>query len=293
MDQTQDISNKISQFVASSPTKTVLGVHLGSMLRISFPNFEPLEHQARNLRHFIRMYVPDVLEKGRSGQDVLYISKNVAVVPAQTASGQAPQSPVVSMNDLGPELVALPTTGYNWKAYSNPSYPFVIAANRATGQLQIIPENREVAAPWVIVPKPRGDSHREIASDFVSTLQEPLKTVLTRLLSDQKWYVLFFDVTKRNGVQEQWSAFKRAKLISRFNAALRDLGIPARPHQSRQVGAPASRLPSHETIGTQPIPSNDEAALRNLVQRVIGELPVSELRELRLPVGVVFDALRR
>jgi hypothetical protein len=36
-----------------------------------------------------------------------------------------------------------------------------------------------------------------------------------------------------------------------------------------------------------------DASLRDLVCSVVSELPISELRLLKLPVGAVFDALRK
>jgi hypothetical protein len=289
----QDISNKIVEAVEASSNKTVLGVHLGSLLRISFPDFEPLHYQCRNLRHFIKMYVPNVAEKGRSGQDLVYTLKAMATTPAQAVSDSLRQTLVVPASVRSPEFIPLPTTGYNWKAYSNPSYPFAVTANRETGEIRIVPENVPTQLPWVVIPKPSSEFHRQIASDFVSTLQEPTKSNLMRLLSNDKWYVQFSDATKRSDVGPLWTAFRRERLIGAFKEALRDLGIPEKPQLARQVSTLAAHFAPQSATAAQGASAGNEPATRELVQRVIASLPLAELRSLRLPVGDVLDALRR
>src|ERR1039457_1716985 len=155
MDQAQEISSKIIQLVREAPNGTMLGVRLGASLRIYFPTFNAYAYRCRNLRHFIRTYVPAVSEKGRSGADVLYA---IADVEAQNAFPFVPQdSPAREPSE--PEYVRLPTSTYNWKAYSNPAHPFVVAANRQTGTLQVFPEDTTLTEPLVVLPKPTAEFH--------------------------------------------------------------------------------------------------------------------------------------
>lgn len=287
----QEISSKIVEIIESSPDKTALGVRLGLQVRSFFPGFQAVDYQARNLRDFIRMYVPRVSESGRSGQDVVYTTESPI---AAQASGSALQPPAPAPAKAhAPDFVPLPTNGYCWKAYSNPSHPFVLAANRETGDLRVTPEGTAMPAPWVVVPKPPEPFHRETATEFVSTLQEPGKTTLARVLSDKKWYVRFSSVAKSASVGPQWSAFRRMRLIERFNADLRRLEIPHPPRPNRQPVAAGSLASVAENVHLQRSSLGEETMLRSLVQRAIAEMPVSELRLLRLPVGVVFDALQR
>jgi len=196
MDQAQEISNKIIQLVREAQGGTMLGVRLGASLRVYFPTFNAYTYRCRNLRHFIRTYVPAVSEKGRSGADVLY---TITDVTTQNAFPFVPQdSPTQAPGD--PEYVRLPTSTYNWKAYSNPAHPFVIAVNRETGALQVFPEDMALTEPLVVLPKPTAEFHSEIAREFTSNLPEPLRTSLAALLHDPKWYVRFSSVAMRNGV---------------------------------------------------------------------------------------------
>jgi hypothetical protein len=286
MDTIQDISSKILQLIESSESRNILGVRLGALLKVSFPNFHPVVYQVKNLRQFIRTYVPKVCERPYSGVDVLYGIANAEVPqidPGSVAESLSPQ-----------EFIPLPVDGYKWKAYSNPAHRFVISANRETGELQVIPQNNPAQAPWVVLPKPSGEIHRQIAVEFLATLSEPQRTILTRVLVDPKWYVRFSFEVKRLGVGTQWAVFRRKRLIASFSATLRDLGIPATPLPTRQVNIQAQQPSSSSPkIDVPPIAASEEVNFRDLVQRVMAELPISELRLLRLPVGVVFDALKR
>ncbi len=266
----------------------MLGVRLGASLRAYFPTFHPYNYRCRNLRHFIRSYVPAVSEKGRSGADLVYTSADAA---GQNALPFVPQDmPTQDSNEPG--YVRLPTSAYNWKAYSNPAHPFVVAANRQTGALQVFPEGTTLSEPLVVLPKPTAEFHSEIAREFTSTLNEPLRTSLGALLHDPRWYVRFSSVAMRNGVGPKWGAFRRAKLIERFNSSLRELAIPPVTHFPRvadDLVHPSPQRPQPPTIAV----AGDESSFRDLVCKVVSELPLGELRLLKLPVGAVFDALRR
>ena len=284
MDQAQEISNRIFQLVSESPDKKMLGVRLGASLRAYFPAFQPANFRCRNLRHFISAFVPAVYEGGRSGADLVYtvggIGGNLAA--AAPSLSDAP--------DNNPEYVRLPVPVYVWKAYSNPSEPFVVAVNRDTGAVQTLAEGRQVLSPWIIVPKPNSDFHLETANEFVSSQPEPLRTNLGALLHDPKWYVRFSTVATRNGLGAQWTAFRRARLVSSFKSFLQSLSIPAAPKFEPNSGIPAAEAGTVPEI--QPTSANDaEIEFRNLVRRVVMELPLEELRLLRLPVGAVVDAL--
>jgi hypothetical protein len=289
MDQAQDISNKIVQLVREAPGGTMLGVRLGASLRAYFPSFYPYNYRCRNLRHFIQKYVPTVFEKGRAGADLVYTT--VSDAPIQDTFPPVSQD-ALSHDASESGYVRLPTNPYIWKAYSNPSHPFIVGANRETGAVHVFPEGTTIAEPMVLMPKPTAEIHSEIAKEFTSTLPEPLQTSLGALLDNPKWYVRFSSVAMRNHVGPKWAAFRRGKLIERFNSSLRELAIPTFTHPTRVLDNPvhpAPQRPAQPTIGI----ASEESGFRDLVSKVISELPLAELRSLKLPVGAVFDALKR
>jgi len=128
-----------------------------------------------------------------------------------------------------------------------------------------------------------------MASEFVSALPQPQKMALEEVLKNPKWYVQFSFEARRNGLGEQWAAVRRSKLNAKLGAALSELGVEPVQSQDMKTG----RVQSRFRVRTSADSITEEARFRNLVQRIINELPTSELRLLRLPVGVVFDALKK
>jgi hypothetical protein len=287
VDQAQDISNKIAQLIGEAPGGTMLGVRLGASLRAYFPNFNPYAYQCRNLRQFIASYVPAVSEKGRSGADLVY---GIADPPIRDAA-PIPQGTLFP-HLTEPEYGRLPMSSYNWKAYSNPGHPFVVTANRETGMLQALPQGSNPPEPWVVLPKPTAAFHSEIANEFASSVPEPSRANLKALLRDPKWYLRFSGIVTREGLGAQWGAFRRRKLIERLNSSLSELGIPSTPRISRKFET-HQQISSLKTTRTSVAAGTEESVLRDLICKVVCELPMSELRSLKLPVGVVFDALTR
>jgi hypothetical protein len=289
MDQVQQLSAKIIDLVREAPGGTMLGVRLGASLRVFFPAFNPYMYRCRNLRHFIQTYVPDVSERGRSGADIVYTTVDATRVAAPITIPAADQ---VGSDGRDREYVRLPTTAYNWKAYSNPGHPFVVAVDREHGTMQSFPEDSTPGEPWVVLPKPTAQYHSLIAKEFASTLQEPLQTNLSTLLSDPKWYVRFSSVAMRHGLGPRWGAFRRAKLIDHFNSSLRELSVPVVPRGERTPDN-AVLPPPPKAPALSASTATEESEFRDLVSRVVSELPLGELRSLKLPVGAVFDALKR
>jgi hypothetical protein len=282
----QEVSDQIASFIKSCPRQTCLGVHLGIFLKNTLPGFSPLHYQCRNLRQFIRVNVPEVFEAGRAGLDVRYGIGQPSATPATTASAVTAAPPLPPVG-----FVPLPVDPPVWKAFSNPGYPFALAINGDTGELETLPIDAPPSSPWVVIPKASTDTHFAIATEFTSSLPSQLQSVFRRTLADPRWYVHFSALAKQHGVGSQWAAFRRTKLIEVFQSSVRALGVSIAPRALRGPNHPVDRPVC--SVGRTTSPAIDEAAFRGLVLRVIAELPIDELRLLRLPVGVVFDAFRK
>ena len=286
MDELSKIIDKIVDIVAASEGETVPGVRLGAALKKSFPAFAPAVYQCRNLRLFIKTHVPNVVEKAYTGVDVIYTLASAA--PSVDGTSQA--SAVVTAPDPAP-FISLPADPVTWKAYSNPSDPFAVIANRETGEIKTTGEREVPQEPWVSIPKLPPAVHHQIASDFVATLSGTAKTALTPILQDQHWYVSFFGTTKRLGVSQQWGLFKREHLIRDFTEALHQHGIPAATSAPKHDLPPRSGFTPRRTA--EPQRQSDDVQLRELVSRLAFALPIEELRSIRMPIGLVLDAFRQ
>jgi len=293
----QEVSDQIVDFIKSSPAQTTLGVHLGVFLKHHFPAFSPFHYGCRNLRQFIRVNVPSVRELGSAGLDIRY---GIAEAISPAATTATPSAPVPKTQAASP-FVPLPVDFVVWKAYSNPAYHFSVALNRNTGSVITLPSGTSTQAPWTMIPKPSTDVHHKIATEFVSSLSPESQPIFQRVLSDARWYVQFSPLAKKHGIGSHWAAFRRTKLIELFNASLRDNGVSFSPPLPRSAGHfPSASTREHISVparasyqASATLQRLDDAAFRELIEKVVAELPVSELRLLKLPVGLVLDAVKR
>jgi hypothetical protein len=292
MDQIQDISNRITRIIEDAPDHSLLGVRLGASIKQSFPDFHPALYGSRNLRHFIRTYVSEVAEKRHSGTDVVYTLAGSPNDPPSGLSFTVPLQPPLPGFEIASEPEPLPVKPLLWKAYSNPAYRFALAVNRETGEIRMYPVGMSASDPWTIITKPGADAHVSIAKDFVETLSGVAQTTLQRELVDSKWYVRFSTMASKMGVGPRWTSFRRRRLIALFNAAL-GTTLASKPQTPTPIfGLPDQNI--HPGIGLASATSlGDDIAARTLILRAIAELPLSELRSIRLPVGAVLDALKR
>jgi hypothetical protein len=151
--------------------------------------------------------------------------------------------------------------------------------------------------PWIVIRKPTTEEHLAIARAFVDSLHENLREPLNRVLSEPKWFLRFSPTARGFGLGAAWAAFRTARLKDIFENEMKSLGIPERKPSPRVDIPDHSPVRSNEAAAAlshrreSPRDDDKERALRRLVQLVISDLPISDLRALSLPVGRVFDHL--
>lgn len=286
MDELTKITDRIAEIVGAAEGGTMAGVRLGAALKKQFPSFAPAVYQCRNLRLFIKTHVPKVVEKTYTGVDVIYTMADATSSENDAANHTSPLLPA-----LDPPLSAsLPADPVTWKAFSNPAYPFMVVGNRETGELKAAREYETPRQPWVPIPKLPSAVHHQIATDFVSSLSDGgPKTALTNMLAEPQWYVNFFPTTRRLALDQQWAIFKREQLLRNFTAALTEHGVPV--VQRHDASALRPTFTSKKSPETKRL--SDDAQLRELVSRLAFTLPIDELRSIRMPIGLVLDAVRQ
>ena len=278
----QSVSEFLLKSVIDAPSQRILGAQLGALLKSAHPSFSSSDFQSRNLRQFIRTHLPAIEEKGRSGPDFIYgltTSAGSELFKSGAAHSGFPSVPTLR-------------TSFDWKAFSNPSYPFVLLANRDTGEFQSRRPGADLPEPWVTLPKPTPNDHLEIARDFVQTLTGPTREVLDGVLASPIWYASFSAIAKSHGVGSEWASFRTSRLRKAFYAAITSAGVPAREARlAAYETTPPGVAPRSMVAGSHLDASgfSREKALRRLVELVIADLPLGDLRELALPIGRVFD----
>ena len=168
MDELSKITDKMVEIVGSAEGETMAGVRLGAALKKNFPSFAPAVYQCRNLRLFIKTHVPKIVEKTYTGVDVIYKLAS----PQASEEGTSHASSITAPASDPAPFISLPSDPVAWKAYSNPAYPFMVVANRETGELKAVGEHESPREPWVSIPKLSPVVHHQIATDFVSSLSD-------------------------------------------------------------------------------------------------------------------------
>jgi len=137
-------------------------------------------------------------------------------------------------------------------------------------------------SPWVQIPACSPVVHQEIASDFVGTV--PNKTIrdeLEKAFLHEVWWPVFFTLVGHLGLGKSWITFRRRRLWAEFKKAITDLDIPLRMIVRTGLEQP----------GISRSEQDRESSIREITLRIVGRLPASELRNLRLPLGYVIDEL--
>jgi len=277
------IAADLSRLVQNSPQQKILGSALAVLLKRGYPDFRPEDYGCRNLREFVRRYVREVFEGGRKGSDVLYsaaLLPTMAEEPARaqefTKISEAPS--FIRRSHVDPAV---------WKTFASPNAPYRIYANRETGELRVLQAQRIAPeGPWVQVSSCPAETHLQIAKEFLSGLaDEPAKAQLTKILDLDSWWDHFFFSARNFGVEKQWSAFRRRRLRDELVKQLQTLGVPLTASVRPAVPEPPTGV-----IELQTAEEND-SRLRAITSGIIRRMPVSDLREIWLPLGYVLDEL--
>jgi hypothetical protein len=266
----QEVATRIVDLLGSAVNRQMTGVRLGVEIRNAFPYFSPTLYRCKNLRQFITMRVPLVKELGQSGPDVLY----------GLAGEEGP----------APTRWKVPTPA--WRTFTNPHPRYALYANPGTFQLTTFHPTACVEAPWVRVPSSTEEAHVQIARDFIATVPELLQQPLEKALLESKWWFAFVLEARQAGLYQQWSVFRHRELWKLLLSTLDGLPggqQPSTPPADLQASTnPGSRVTG---VSPQPLSTGADARLRQVVLTVIGKMATEDLKQLRLPVGDVLDAI--
>jgi len=106
------------------------------------------------------------------------------------------------------------------------------------------------------------------------------------------WWLDFYRRTTELGVVEQWSSFRRGKILGELEAALRRAGVPA-THIARLSPTP-NRTATRRGATPKEIVQDDSAdRLRRIATTLVGRMSLDELRRLPVRLGDVLDELAR
>jgi len=287
MEAKEAVADTILRTISVSPTKTLAGGQVHQAIRACYPSFRPTDHGARNLREFIRIYVLAVKEESRrAGMDIVYGLRDAEPVEPtlhaeETSSSGAPPTPSVSRASILMDQRV-------WKAFASPSSPWRLFLQSDTGTVRSLAPNESPDPSWVPVPPCSAEALQKIAQDFVNRSPEPFRPVLTRTLTERKWWFPFFEVLRNVGLKTSWIGFRRDRIAEEFERTISALV------QERRACAAPPREPARVPPSTEeklPLSVMDDALLRQLAVYAISRMNQAELRALNIPLGYVVDSL--
>ena len=292
----EEVALRILALAEEPPDKIISGGRLSELLKHSFSGFSTTQYGARNLRAFIREHLSGKLnEVGKVGMDILY-------GPPGAMPPQRPVPPVhtyPTLQSSQPSTKPIPVGNIShdiFRVFKSPNSPFELHANRDTGVINVVDAGSDLQNPWVRISPANADTLLQVARDFAAQLSDDShRKALTHILdqSPHAWWQKVWPYVQDRGLSGQWLAFKNKHLLSKLEAELRDRGVmtsgisaaPLVPIQERPN--PSSR---EDSVMEPHLDTND---LRDVILKVVGRLPLSELRSLKLPVGDVLDAIVR
>jgi hypothetical protein len=297
------VTERIVSLTTESQDQTITGGKLSGLLRHYYPDFEPARYHSKNLRAFIRTNLPDKLqEAGISGTDIIYKLRGPEppTSPESTGSQETefiPNEPV-QLQSVKVHHTSSITRRINhdaFRAFKSPNSPLQLYANTQTGSLTLGLPGSDLREPWVHIPPCSSETHFRIAKDFVESLpEEASKAPLARILNThtKAWWIQFWPMVRSLRVDGRWLSFKRERLLQEFEATLQGHGVPIADDSAlREAAEDQTRIT--KTVEHREVHTVNPEEVRKAILRVVAELPLAELRNLRLPAGEVIDAISK
>ncbi len=272
----QEIGSAIKEIVEASGQ--IPGSRLSTALKARVPGWSPADFRLRSLREFIATHVTDVVVAGRSGMDVIY-----------ALAGAVPAAPIVAT----PPMAEVDF----WRVWVSPNSPHALAVDRTGVGILAVPRRGAVSSSQLLLEPPGVDVHRDVAKAFLATVPPPLQASLKAVLDSRSdaWWQAWLRELRGTEHLSGWNTFRRQQLEDRLAAVLREAGLEQTSvdgvlnliRERHVVASPRSR----RTISGGSAFHDGDTALRRLVIEAAQRMSAAELRELRLPLGIVLDVL--
>lgn len=241
------------------------------------------------LTKFIQDHLSDALERiGNHGGDVLY----GIVGHHQPAHGHQDTSSI-------------------WRTFVSPGSHLKIAYDREEKKLKLVDEDRLEEDKLVEVPKASLDEHDELRQEFIDQLEptsaEELNAAVEADSDFQTWIATIR--TDFPAIYRAWGNFRKRGLLDLFLDRAGAVGLEEDDHQSLVQQMKASHFAAYDNAkelrfqtGSQPAPKRSQPVrdarprseveeARALVHLAVDLMAHDDLRSIKLPLGVVLDAI--
>lgn len=275
------LSSRIVDFVSSRSGRAA-GAEIGQFIKSLGEVWS--SHNVNNLREFINQHVAELRPVEAKGGDVIY------AIGDRSES----QSSVQSENStVGGQITSGIDRSTLWKSFSSPNAYLSVIANPETKQLCSVQRvaDFQPEPPWVVLRQLSVEQHAAIARKFIESLDELSREALSEGLENGSGPAsAFFKKIKDMGLESRWLQFRKNEISQLLRSALADLGI------SDAVVAPPRRAttPARPSPQRQLPPTNQAAlSLRQLAAAVVSSMDEGDLRNMKVPLGLIFDILQK
>jgi hypothetical protein len=249
----------------------ITGAQLSRALKGRLPDFNPRNYQAASLRLFIAQHVPSVVEVGRAGLDLIYRCPPIALQPTSCARANL------------------------WQTWVSPNAPFVLVIDRDQGEVTACARGTNPAAGVVHLAPPSVGFHRQMALDFLN--QQPHTgdiDALRELAQDEQratWWQPWFAAVRKMGLGKAWNTYRAVRLRNELECQLDQAALPHRAVEKALsvIHAPTQHSTS-EQVAVATVDHGEGSALQRVAIATVLRMSDDELRELKLPLGLVLDA---
>ena len=278
--------------LAKHSNETVTGAYLGSSL---IPEAAP-ELNIREvvkkpsgpgaLSQFITLYLSDsLIPNGRSGSDIRY-----KVITDGSCKSKKPEC----------------TNSALWKTFASPSGDFQLVLDIETNTLKVIQgELSNESGEYYRIDRVSKEELDEIRDLFLDELDElgGVKRELAETLRKIKDYPEWARVIRENSNKYflRWSKFRRESIKELFRTRLSDfvsdsvivdkLVIELEKSQKKLNSLKTEKGKS--SISSLDASKFNEKRFRSVLSGLIKELPLDDLSEIKLPYGIVYDAVMK
>lgn len=206
-----------------------------------------------------------------------------------------------------------------WQYFSNPRISCKLAATIA-GKVFVMPEQIQPPSGATVFPRPSAEDYKHLASQFAARQEESIRVELMRTFERENFYTIWIAAlrklrTSSANLLRAWETVRAEFVVSKLHEALtfcgiddaeiaeivflsrptptpRSLRLPQNLDQQAAVNRSEPVEPELPRSQEHPIVSSDSVALRIWLHSVIDMMDISDLREIRVPAGLFYDASR-
>lgn len=204
-----------------------------------------------------------------------------------------------------------------WKFFSNPNQSCSLAIEPSTGLIYVAVLRAIFPVGLQRLERMDSEDYRVLAEQFAAQQDSPLREKLEECLVEPHFYDLWIDALRASGSPERkllktWESLRTEHVVKRLGERLTNAGVSValqaeiisavRPRK-KATAVQQAPVPEISSASIPPRPaaqsavsSSDDVALerlREIVHASVARMSFAELREVRIPAGILFDAVQQ